>query len=185
MTSLKNHFLIAMPSLQDPHFKRSVTYICEHDENGAMGIVINKPSNMTLKEVLNQVDESIVVTEEKSDLRVVLGGPVSPDRGFIVHSPQPGWSASIDVTDDITVTTSKDILAVLGNDKSPKDILVALGYSGWEPGQLEEELKDNSWLAIEANTSLMFDTPLADRWQVALKTLGIEIHQLTPSGGCA
>ncbi len=185
MNSLQNHFLIAMPSLDDPYFKRSVTYICEHDEKGAMGIVVNRPSNLTLKEVLNQVDDAIEVSAEKSDFRVVLGGPMAPDRGFILHSPQTGWSGSIEVTDEVTVTTSKDILSVLGNDQSPENILVALGYAGWEAGQLEEELKDNAWLAVEADPTLMFRTPIGNRWETALNTLGIKIHQLPQTGGCA
>lgn len=185
MNSLQNHFLIAMPSLQDPYFKRSVTFICEHDENGAMGIVINRPSNLTLEEVLNQVDESIEVSEDKSDFRVVLGGPVSTDRGFILHTPQEGWSASMKVTDQITLTTSKDILSVLGNEKSPDDILVALGYAGWEAGQLEEELKENAWLAVEADPTLLFTTSIGNRWEGALNKLGIKVHQLPHSGGNA
>lgn len=185
MQSFENHFLIAMPSLEDPYFSRSLTYICEHNEHGAMGIVINQPTGLHLKEMLKQVDESIQVDEDKAEQIVLAGGPVSPDRGFILHSTQPGWASSLALTSDIMVTTSKDILAVLGNNKAPEKCLVALGYAGWSAGQLEEEIQHNSWLLIEADTDLLFNVPIHKKWQAAVQKLGVDIWQLAPDVGHA
>ncbi|GAA0341809.1 YqgE/AlgH family protein [Bowmanella denitrificans] len=185
MQSFENHFLIAMPSLEDPYFSRSLTYICEHNEQGAMGIVINQPTGLHLKEMLMQVDESIKVDEDKAEQIVLAGGPVSPDRGFILHSTQPGWASSLELTSEIMVTTSKDILNVLGNSKAPDKCLVALGYAGWSAGQLEEEIQRNSWLLIEADTELLFDVPIHKKWQAAVQKLGVDIWQLAPDVGHA
>ena len=185
MQSFENHFLIAMPSLEDPYFSRSLTYICEHNEHGAMGIVINQPTGLHLKEMLMQVDENIEVDEDKAQQIVLAGGPVSPDRGFILHTTQPGWSSSMSLTSEIMVTTSKDILNVLGNDKGPEKTLVALGYAGWSAGQLEEEIQKNSWLLIEADTELLFDVPVHRKWQAAVQKLGVDIWQLAPGAGHA
>lgn len=185
MQSFENHFLIAMPSLDDPYFSRSLTYICEHNEQGAMGIVINQPTGLKLKDMLRQVDESIVVEDDKAGQLVLAGGPVSPDRGFILHTSQPGWSASLALTSEIMITTSKDILQVLGNSKGPKKSLVALGYAGWSAGQLEQEIQSNSWLLIEADLELLFDVPIHKKWQAAVNKLGIDIWQLAPGAGHA
>ncbi|AWL12869.1 UPF0301 protein [Saliniradius amylolyticus] len=185
MQSLENHFLIAMPSMEDSYFARSVTYICEHNEEGAMGIVLNKPVGLKLKEMLKQVDEGIVVNDDKAEQIVVAGGPVAPERGFILHSPQQGWGSSLSLTPEIMVTTSKDILDVLGNEQGPAKSVVALGYAGWSPGQLEQELQDNSWLTIEADPELLFDVPVHQKWETAVKKLGVDIWQLAPGAGHA
>ncbi|MBT1062174.1 YqgE/AlgH family protein [Bowmanella sp. Y26] len=185
MQSFENHFLIAMPSLEDPYFSRSLTYICEHNEHGAMGIVINQPTGLHLKEMLKQVDESIEVDDDKAEQLVLAGGPVSPDRGFILHSTQPGWASSLALTSEIMVTTSKDILNVLGNSKAPEKSLVALGYAGWSAGQLEEEIQHNSWLLIEADADLLFNVPIHKKWQAAVQKLGVDIWQLAPDVGHA
>ncbi|MBN7818320.1 YqgE/AlgH family protein [Bowmanella yangjiangensis] len=185
MQSFENHFLIAMPSLEDPYFSRSLTYICEHNEHGAMGIVINQPTGLHLKEMLKQVDESIEVDDDKAEQLVLAGGPVSPDRGFILHSTQPGWASSLVLTSEIMVTTSKDILNVLGNSKAPEKSLVALGYAGWSAGQLEEEIQHNSWLLIEADADLLFNVPIHKKWQAAVQKLGVDIWQLAPDVGHA
>ncbi|MDF2179492.1 YqgE/AlgH family protein [Aliiglaciecola sp. CAU 1673] len=185
MQSFENHFLIAMPSLEDPYFSRSLTYICEHNEQGAMGIVINQPTGLKLKDMLKQVDESILVEDGKAGQAVLAGGPVSTDRGFILHTTQPGWSSSLALTSDIMVTTSKDILQVLGNSKGPDKSLVALGYAGWSAGQLEDEIQSNSWLLIEADLELLFDVPIHKKWQAAVNKLGVDIWQLAPDSGHA
>ncbi|WP_416307658.1 YqgE/AlgH family protein [Neptunicella sp. SCSIO 80796] len=183
--SLQNHFLIAMPSMQDPYFSRSLTFICEHNEQGAMGIVLNQPAGMTLKELLKLTNIEGVIDEKKGEHIVVAGGPVSKDRGFILHTPQPGYSASLAVSSDIMVTTSKDILENLANEKSPEKAIVALGYAGWTAGQLEQEIQENSWLVIESDPELLFDVPIHKKWETAVHKLGIDIWQLAPGAGHA
>lgn len=185
MQSLENHLLIAMPTLEDEYFSRSVTYICEHNENGAMGLVINQPVGMKLRELVEQADKDALVLEEKAENIVLAGGPVSQDRGFILHTTQPGWSSSLALTSDIMVTTSKDILSAIGNEKAPEKALVTLGYAGWTAGQLEQELQQNSWLTIEADLDLLFDVPIHMKWETAVQKLGIDIWQLGPDVGHA
>lgn len=185
MKSLQNHFLIAMPSLEDPNFARSVTYICEHDENGAMGIVINHPLNVDVDAVLKQlkfVDDEQQPTHTQA---VLAGGPVQVDRGFVLHTPQSGWSSSLRLSEGIMVTTSRDVLSAIANNEGPMQYLIALGYAGWSAGQLEQELQDNAWLTIEADPEILFNTPIEQRWQQATKKLGIEVHQLTSQVGHA
>ena len=185
MQSLENHFLIAMPSLEDPYFSRSLTYICEHNEHGAMGLVVNQPVGMNLKELLEQADKDAIVLDNKAEEIVLAGGPVSQDRGFILHTTQEGWSSSLALTSDIMVTTSKDILSALGNESGPEKALITLGYAGWTAGQLEEELQHNSWLTIEADLELLFDVPIHKKWEAAVHKLGIDIWQLGPDAGHA
>lgn len=185
MDSLQNYLLIASPSMEDPYFARSVTYICEHNEHGAMGLVINQPVGMKLKELVEQVDEKAEVLKEKADNIVLAGGPVSQDRGFILHTTQPGWSASLNMTSEIMVTTSKDIISSLGNDQAPEKSLVILGYAGWTAGQLEEEIQTNSWLMVEADTEILFDVPIHKKWETAVQRLGIDVWQLGPDVGHA
>lgn len=185
MQSFENHFLIAMPSMEDPYFARTITYICEHNEHGAMGLVINQPVGMSLKELLTQTDKDAVILEEKADDIVLAGGPVSQDRGFILHTTQQGWSSSLALTSEIMVTTSKDILSALGNENGPEKALVTLGYAGWTAGQLEEELTNNAWLTIEADTEILFDIPIHKKWESAVQKLGVDIWQLGPDIGHA
>jgi len=185
LNSLENHLLIAMPSLTDRYFSRSVTYICEHTSNGAMGIVINQPSAMTFSELISQTDENAIINDDKKSTIVLCGGPVHPDRGFILHSSQSGWASSIVLSPEVMVTTSKDILSVIGNDKGPDKSIIALGYAGWEAGQLEKELQENAWLTVEADNSIMFETPIHNRWQAAVNKLGVDIWQLTQDVGHA
>lgn len=185
MDSLQNYLLIASPSMEDPYFARTVTYICEHNEHGAMGLVINQPVGMKLKELVEQVDEKAEVLKEKADNIVLAGGPVSQDRGFILHTTQPGWSASLSMTSEIMVTTSKDIISSLGNAQAPEKSLVILGYAGWTAGQLEEEIQTNSWLMVEADTEILFDVPIHKKWETAVQRLGIDVWQLGPDVGHA
>ncbi|MFC4700327.1 YqgE/AlgH family protein [Glaciecola siphonariae] len=185
ITSLQNHFLIAMPALDDQYFSRSVTYILEHNDEGAMGIVINQPSRMSFKELIEQTDKQAHIEDDKLDKIVVCGGPVNPDRGFVLHSTQAGWASSLALSSEIMVTTSKDIVSVLGNDKGPNHSIIALGYAGWSPGQLEQELHDNAWLTLEADNEIMFETPIHKKWQAAVNRLGVDVWQLTQQAGHA
>lgn len=185
MQSMQNQLLIAMPGLQDPYFSRSVTYICEHNEHGAMGIVINQPVGMSLKQLLSQTDSEAPVLAQKANDIILAGGPVSQDRGFILHTSQPGWNSSLQLTAEIMVTTSKDILPALGDGSGPEKALIALGYAGWTAGQLEEEIQSNSWLTVEADLELLFEVPIHKKWQTAVQKLGIDIWQLAPGVGHA
>lgn len=184
-TNLQNHLLIATPSLDGSYFGKTLTYICEHNEKGAMGIVINNKTELTLAQLLDMTEEQVRVDNEHADHVVLEGGPVSRDRGFILHTCQPGWSSSLELSSEIMVTTSKDILSVIGNEKGPEKAIVALGYAGWGAGQLEEELEDNAWLTVEADMELLFDTPIEDKWQAAIDRIGIDIWQLSPNVGHA
>ncbi|MFH7564303.1 MULTISPECIES: YqgE/AlgH family protein [Oceanimonas] len=184
MDSLEHHFLIAMPSLKDPFFAGSVTYVCEHNEEGAMGLVINIPVDMQLHELLHQLE----LTPEdipELDQPVLQGGPVAADRGFVLHTPVEGFNSSQMLADDLMVTTSRDVLETLGTDDAPEKYLVTLGYAGWTPGQLEQELVENSWLTVPADSSLIFDTPIGQRWHQAIGRLGIDSRQLSSQVGHA
>ncbi|KJY81433.1 hypothetical protein TW81_18495 [Vibrio galatheae] len=186
--NLTNHFLVAMPGMKDPYFKRSVIYVCEHNEDGAMGLMINAPIDITIGKMLERVDVESTqpkLMTESLQKPVLNGGPVSEDRGFILHQPKDEYESSIKMTDHLSVTTSKDILGVLGTEAEPNHYIVALGYAGWEPGQLESELSENSWLTVEADPDVMFDTPINERWQKAVQMLGIDVAQLSSDIGHA
>ncbi|GAJ77996.1 LOW QUALITY PROTEIN: YqgE protein [Vibrio sp. JCM 18905] len=176
--NLTNHFLVAMPGMKDPYFQNSVIYVCEHNEDGAMGgLMINAPVDITVGNMLKQVEVQPVhpcLFESQLDRPVYNGGPISEDRGFILHKPKDYYESSVQMTDDLAVTTSRDILSVLGTEAEPSDYLVALGYSGWSAGQLENELVENSWLTIEATPEIIFNTPINERWKKAVEKLGID-----------
>ncbi|HEY0211047.1 YqgE/AlgH family protein [Acerihabitans sp.] len=186
--NLQHHFLIAMPSLQDPMFKRAVIYICEHNDDGAMGLVINKPvEQFTVETVLHKL--KIMPAERDPAIRldkpVFAGGPLADDRGFILHTPREGFGSSIGISDETMITTSKDVLETLGTAQQPQDVLVALGYAGWDKGQLEQELLENAWLTIAADSDILFRTPIASRWRDAARKLGIDIHNIANEAGHA
>jgi len=184
MDSLKNHFLVAMPSLDDPYFKRSVVYICEHDDEGAMGIIINQPiTQLSVKQLLSKLEVANETSDKTLNTQVFNGGPMAQERGFILHSPQTPWTSSALLAPEIMLTTSRDILKVLGTTQAPESYLVSLGYSGWSAGQLEQELVENSWLTLEANPLIIFDTPVEERWQRATQELGFDMWQLTSQPG--
>ena len=182
--SLTNHFLIAMPTLADPNFVHTVTYVCEHNENGAMGIVINRPLELALDDVLGhmeiQASASVDATEP-----VFSGGPVQPEHGFVVHSPVGVWDSSMRITEEIAVTTSRDILAAIAHGEGPKEHLVALGYAGWGAGQLEQEMGDNAWLSGPADRRILFETPVEERWSAAAALLGVDLRLLSNEIGHA
>lgn len=185
MKSLQNHFLIAMPDMQDSFFERTVTYICEHNDEGAMGLIVNQPVEMTLQKLLQQIEIQVPGDSALERTQVYAGGPVGTDRGFVLHQPQDGWRSSLQLSDDIMITTSKDILESFGSIHAPDKFLLTLGYAGWDAGQLEEELASNSWLTIPADADILFNTPSNERWQKATEKLGIDLWQLAPGAGHA
>ncbi|MGB0894757.1 MAG: YqgE/AlgH family protein [Parashewanella sp.] len=185
MDSLQNHFLVAMSSLDGTFFERSVIYVCEHDEKGAMGLVINRPIGIEVNELLEQMDLSTqtICHSVVKNAPVLVGGPVSPDRGFVLHSTQSGWTNSLAITPEIMITTSRDVLSAMGNQQGPDDFIVALGYAGWSKDQLEEEIAQNSWLTIPATPDLLFNVVPEERWQQASKALGFESWQISSQIG--
>lgn len=182
--SLANQFLIAMPALADPNFVHSVTYICEHTEEGAMGIVINRPIDLTLGEVLKHMEIEPEPGVEM-DHQVLLGGPVQPEHGFVLHTPVGEWGSSLQVTDGIAVTTSQDILSAIARGRGPEHFVVALGYAGWGAGQLEQEIADNAWLSGPANPDILFQSPFDQRWPSAAALLGVDLNLLSSDIGHA
>ena len=183
-TNLTNHFLIAMPNLKDPNFERSVTYICAHNEEGAMGIVINKPLDIGLGEIFSQMEiESD--NQTTNDKPIYQGGPVQIDRGFILHESASSWDSSITISESVSVTTSRDVLEAIATGTGPKQTLIALGYAGWSGGQLEQEIMDNAWLNAPANNSIIFDTPYNNCWQKAADLMGIDLEKLSTDIGHA
>lgn len=193
LTSLSNHFLIAMPGLQDAIFTRSVVYVCEHSARGALGLVINKPGDMDLKRLF----EKVALPLQRRDLTgapVFQGGPVQTERGFVLHESlyaaadkpaEPVYASTMTITGGLEMTTSKDVLEALSTGAGPRKVLVSLGYSAWGEGQLESELSDNSWLTVAANNNIIFDTPVSERYDQALLLLGFEAWMLSPDAGHA
>jgi putative transcriptional regulator len=182
--NLTNQFLIAMPTLEDPNFSRTVTYVCAHNDEGAMGIVINRPLNLELGEVFSQM-EMEAVDPAINGRTVYQGGPVHRDRGFIIHRPARDWGSTIHVTDEIAVSTSREILAAISRGEGPGEILVALGYAGWGAGQLEEEMAQNAWLSGPADMEIIFSAPAEERWSRAAARLGIDLFRLSSEVGHA
>jgi putative transcriptional regulator len=184
VANFTNHFLIAMPSLADPNFFRTVTYVCVHSVEGAMGIIINRPLDIRLGEILSQLDIDSG-DERMRDAPVYDGGPVQRERGFVLHRPPGSWDAQLLVTGDIAVTTSRDILAALARGEGPTETLVALGYAGWGAGQLEREMAENAWLTGPADSRIIFETPTEQRWEAAAARLGVDLDRLSTSAGHA
>jgi putative transcriptional regulator len=182
--SLKNQLLIAMPSLQDPNFSRTVTYICEHGDHGAMGIVINRPTKLRLADVLQhmQIDSDV---GSAGDQVVYLGGPVEEERGFVLHTHTDPWDSTLPVDESISITTSRDILEAMARGEGPQRTLVALGYAGWGAGQLERELQDNAWLSGPTDQAILFELPADQRWEAAARLLGVDVNLLSSEAGHA
>ena len=194
--NLTHHFLIAMPGVEDEPFNRSVVYLCEHSERGALGLIINKPTDINLKNLLEKVDLSLRRTD-LADAPVFLGGPVQTERGFVLHDPMRSPDA---VSEDnasayastmhipgglLDMTTSRDVLEALSTGAGPRRVLVTLGYSSWAEGQLESELAENSWLTVGADLAVIFDTPVDKRYDSALGLLGLQAWQIAPGAGHA
>lgn len=184
MQSLQDHFLIAMPAMADPNFTETVTYICKHDGEGAFGIVINRPGELSLGEMLGQL---AIRLDDRSvaELPVMHGGPVEPERGFVLHRSNKAFEATLEAGPEIKVTSSPDILAAIGSGERLGSVFVALGYAGWGRGQLEIELGNNTWLTVPANPAIIFETPCEQRWTAALGLPGVDIRRITQYAGHA
>lgn len=182
-TTLRNQFLVAMPSLQDDHFSHTVSLVCEHNDKGAIGLVINRPTDLALAAMLEQMGIAHEAIDESA--LVLWGGPVQPERGFVVHGSPGGWDSSMQLDDELFVTTSRDVLAAVGRGEGPREFFVALGYAGWDAGQLENEIKLNTWLNTPVDRRVMFATAPSTRWQAATRLLGVDVTQLTDAVGHA
>lgn len=181
---LTDQFLIAMPAMGDPNFDHTVTYICEHTDDGALGLVINRPTGMSLSEVFGQMDLQLL-DQELADAPVLQGGPVQPERGFVIHDPGHSWGSTLPVSDSIQITTSRDVLEAMARGDGPERALVALGYAGWGAGQLESEMAANAWLSVPANHDIIFTIPFEERWRAAAALIGIDIDQISSDVGHA
>lgn len=184
--SLVNNFLIAMPSMLDPVFGGTVVYLCQHNAEGALGVIINKPTDMSLDVLFQKIELDLEIAPQAGAVRpVMFGGPVQIERGFVLHSPAGPYSSTLPVTDAIALTTSKDILEAAATGKGPDQILVALGCTGWSAGQLEEEITRNGWLTVPADPAIVFDLPVEQRFAAAMKLLGIDPGMLAGVAGHA
>ena len=191
--NLTHHFLIAMPGMEDASFARSVVYLCEHSERGALGLIINKPTDISLKGLFDKVDLSLG-RNDLTNAPVFLGGPVQTERGFVLHESLHGtgdipeesaYASTMVIPGGLEMTTSKDVLEALSTGAGPRRVLVTLGYSAWGEGQLESELAENSWLTVGADLAVIFDTPVEQRYDSALGLLGLEAWRLAPGAGHA
>ena len=186
--SLANQFLIAMPSVLDPIFGGAVIYICEHNARGAMGLIINKPTDMTVSGLFDRIDlklENIPDSHPIGKRLVMFGGPVQDDRGFVLHAPIGEFSSSLKVTDEIAFTTSRDILEAVAAGDTPERLMISIGYAGWSVGQLEQEIFANGWLTVAADVHILFDLPMEERFDAAMKLLGIDPLMLISEAGHA
>lgn len=182
--NLTHHFLIAMPNMADPHFAKTLTYICEHNDQGALGVVVNRPIEMNLHALLEQVAIELEGDALKA-IPIHFGGPVQVDRGFVLHSPLGEWQSTLAVSSEIGLTTSKDILQAVARGEGPGKLLVTLGYAGWAAGQLEHELAQNAWLTVQAAPGVIFDVPAEERLPAAMQLLGIDFASLSEQAGHA
>lgn len=181
---LAHQLLIAMPSMLDPNFARTVALVCQHDANGALGIVINRTAPLSIGDVLRQM------SLEASDptigaAPVFLGGPVQPERGFVIHDGEATYDSTLEIATGLKLTTSRDVLGALAAGRGPRRTLLALGYAGWGAGQLESELRDNAWLTVEADHDLIFDLPVESRWEAAARLVGVDLARLSGEAGRA
>ena len=179
-----HHFLIAMPTMADPRFSQTLTYVCEHNEDGALGIVVNKPTEMTLSALFEQIEVPLA-DEDLRRTPVHFGGPVQVDRGFVLHRPPGEWQSTLSINKQIGLTTSRDILQAVGEGRGPNQILVSLGYAGWAPGQLEQELTQNAWLTVGADLGVIFDLRPEQRLSAAMSLLGVDLTSLSDDVGHA
>lgn len=183
-TFLTNQLLIATPILHDKHFYHAVAYICEHNTNGAIGIIINQPTDIKLSTALEQMNIAVTNLQAKQ-ATLYYGGPVQQERGFVIHSPHGQWLSTLRTSQDIAITTSKDILASIANGEGPQEMMICLGYAGWSPNQLEQEIKENAWLSCPADPEILFRVPQAKRWEFAMARLGCDVDKLVLQPGHA
>jgi putative transcriptional regulator len=180
---LTNQLLIAMPAMGDPNFAQTVALICDHSPRGALGLILNKPLAMRMGEIFKQLE--IEVPAPLGERQVLRGGPMQTDRGFVVHRAVGAWDSTLEVSNTLHVTTSRDILTAMGRGEGPTEAVVALGYAGWEGGQLEQEIRANAWLNAPVDPALIFDLPFENRWQAAGRLLGVELSRISPISGNA
>ena len=183
-STLTNQLLIAMPGMADPNFSSTVTLICEHNDEGALGIVINRPLPLKLGGLFAQLDVNDA-DPRAAEVPVLMGGPVGPERGFVLHESTHSYENSLAVSKTINLTLSRDVIDAMATGKGPRKTLVALGYAGWQPGQLENEMLANSWLNVTASPDIVFDLPFVERWTAAAESLGVDISRLAPDAGHA
>ena len=176
--------VVPRPNMVDPNFDHAVVYVCEHSDKGAMGVVINRPTELTLGRLFDKIDLKLEIAPWR-DEPVFFGGPVQTERGFVLHKPAGNFGSTLNVADDIGLTTSKDVLEAVAEGSGPRRLLVTLGYAGWGAGQLESELAQNGWLTVAADTRVIFDTPVQERFDAALKLLGFDPLQLSGQAGHA
>ena len=182
--NLTGHFLIAMPTLEDPYFSGALVFLCEHNENGALGVIVNRPIDMDLTSLFEKID--LTMSEDTlGNLPVYFGGPVQIDRGFVLHRPLGQWQSTMKINASVGFTSSRDVLSSVAEASDPKEIIVCLGYAGWGAGQLESELAQNSWLTVAASDAILFDMPPEARLPAAMKALGISFAQLSDVAGHA
>jgi putative transcriptional regulator len=182
--NLTDHFLIAMPAMADPYFSGALVYVCEHNEQGALGVIVNRPLDMTLAALFEKIEVPLAAAGFER-MPVYFGGPVQTDRGFVLHRPVGDWQSTLAVNGEIGLTSSRDILQSVGISGRPDELIVTLGYSGWSAGQLEEELAQNAWLTVPAQPGILFDTPFEGRLPAAMDTLGISFANLAEGAGHA
>lgn len=182
LSSLRNHLLIAMPSLDDSWFRGSVTYLCEHSRDGALGLMLNKPSDLSFADVCEQLD---IDCREHIAPIMMSGGPVNPEQGFILHRESGDWGATMNITKDSHLTSSKDILTAIAQGVGPQNYHLGLGYAGWTAGQLDEELRENAWLTLEATPDILYGLDYRDLYDVALSKLGVSAEFLSGEIGHA
>ena len=182
--NLTHHFLIAMPAMADPNFANTLTFVCEHNKDGALGIVVNKPTDMMLSTLFEQIDVPLA-NAEVGKTPVHFGGPVQIDRGFVLHRPLGNWQSTLAISENLGLTTSKDVLEAVGRGEGPKDMFISLGYAGWSAGQLEQELAQNAWLTVAADADVLFELPPEGRLPAAMRLLGIDFSRLSDDVGHA
>lgn len=181
---LRHQFLIAMPAMADPNFSDSVVYICDHNERGALGLIINRPTELLLATLFDRIELKLEIAPWR-DTPVYFGGPVQTERGFVLHEPPGTYGSTLPVTEQISLTTSKDVLEAIATGAGPQKMLVTLGCSGWGAGQLEGEIAQNAWLTVDATPQILFELPAEQRYGAALKLLGVDANQLSGQVGHA
>jgi putative transcriptional regulator len=182
---LTNQLLIAMPAMGDPNFAQTVALVCDHSSRGALGLILNKPLPMRMSEIFEQLEIELGLEMPLRERPVLRGGPMQTDRGFVVHRAGGDWDSTLKVSDVIHVTTSRDILAAMARGEGPDEAVVALGYAGWDGGQLEDEIRANAWLSAPVDPGLIFDLPYESRWLAAGRLLGVELSRISPISGNA
>lgn len=184
ISSLSNMLLIAMPSMNDPNFRHTVIYVCEHQPEGAVGLIINRPMQFPISMIFEQLQ--IQPNRDQISTRPLLfGGPLQPERGFVIHKQLGAWQSSLNLREDVTVTTSNDIIRAIALDEGPTDLLVTLGFTGWSPNQLEEEVKNDAWILCPFKAELLYEVPFEHRWLYAGSLIGVDMNQLTSQSGHA